>query len=135
MTQSQDPQPAEDCEEVGHHNADVAADPPGCRTKSVVERWHTLRSILFGMAQRFGFHYRDSAPIYWGDAALCSVVSSRARIYVLLQPEGDLRIVVRSGGRKTEAVCNIMDFDEADLGDLFEQGFVRLSNGETQNTA
>ena len=93
------------------------------RLLSVAQTWEALRNVAFEVAQDNGFHYRDTAPVFYGDPAMLSVTSARMAFHLILLPDGEARFKVKHPTKTMEAVANILDFDAEEFRRLLADGF------------
>lgn len=79
------------------------------RSKSAAEQWHAIAGLLEETAGKHGLWFRELPPKVLGDAALCSIITARKQLSLILNPDGELRIIFKALPSVESAVCNILD--------------------------
>ncbi len=79
------------------------------RTKGVAQQWRDMCTMLEETAILHDILYRELPPKVFGDPALCSIITGRKHLSLMLHADGELRITYKALPSYESLVCNILD--------------------------
>lgn len=91
------------------------------RTRNSSLCWQDACDLLKATANRHGLLCRELPPKLYGDPALCSIVTSRKHLSLILKPEGELRITYKALPNFETLVCNLLDVPASYIERLCER--------------